>query len=174
MRLSNHKVRLRALEPEDLDLLYDWENREEIAKVSNLLSPFSRMSLSNFLSGQTTDLYRDQQMRLMVVEQETGREVGTVELFDFDPRNLRAGIGILVAEPRDRRKGLAQASVELVAEYSRSTLLLKQLYCDIAASNQASLRLFEAAGFVRTGIRRAWLQGETGWEDVHFLQRLLR
>jgi len=47
--LSYGKVRLRSLEPEDLELLYLWENDPSIWKVSNTLVPFSRFILRQYL-----------------------------------------------------------------------------------------------------------------------------
>ena len=39
--LTYGKVNLRPLEPDDIDLLYHWENSMEIWEVSNTKTPFS-------------------------------------------------------------------------------------------------------------------------------------
>ncbi|WP_227625579.1 hypothetical protein [Geofilum rubicundum] len=44
--IQNDEVLLRAVEPGDVDLLYDWENRMELWPVSNTLAPFSKASWS--------------------------------------------------------------------------------------------------------------------------------
>ena len=38
--LVGENIRLRALEPEDLDLFYKWENDSSIWKIAKLISPF--------------------------------------------------------------------------------------------------------------------------------------
>lgn len=35
-------IRLRALEPEDLELLYSWENNLSYWVISNTITPFSK------------------------------------------------------------------------------------------------------------------------------------
>ena len=38
--LENNTIRLRALEPTDLQLLYKWENDSSIWEVSHTIKPF--------------------------------------------------------------------------------------------------------------------------------------
>lgn len=52
MLLSNDRVRLRALEPEDLELLYRWENDPELWEVGNTLAPYSRYILKEYIAGR--------------------------------------------------------------------------------------------------------------------------
>ena len=47
--LENRSISLRAPEPEDLDLLYLWENEPSIWHVSGTLTPFSRYILKQYL-----------------------------------------------------------------------------------------------------------------------------
>ena len=39
--MENELIRLRALEPDDVQVLYKWENDTEVWKVSNTIVPFS-------------------------------------------------------------------------------------------------------------------------------------
>ena len=94
MSLEGELTRLRALEAEDVDLLYVWENDPAVWGVSGTLAPFSRHTLRRFLDEQRFDLYAARQLRL-VVETLDGRAVGLVDLFEFEPVDLRAGIGML-------------------------------------------------------------------------------
>ena len=52
-------------------------------------------------------------------------------------------------------------------------LRLHQIYATVSADNQASMRLFRAAGFRRVGTRQAWLRTAQGWADAVELQLLL-
>ena len=82
--LQTEHVRLRALEPHDVDLLYRWENDPEVWKVSNTMTPFSKFTLQEFIKTSTTDIYASRQLRLMV-EDWKGNTIGTVDIFDFEP-----------------------------------------------------------------------------------------
>jgi diamine N-acetyltransferase len=166
-------VTLRAVEPEDLTLLYLWENDRTVWHVSNTLVPFSRYQLKRYIESNPSDIHAHQQLRMMIDCRETGnpvRTVGSIDLFDFDPIHQRAGLGILIALDDDRRQGYAYEAILQMIDYSRKVLFLHQLYCNIPASNTASIKLFGKAGFEISGTKKDWLRTETGWEDELFLQ----
>lgn len=170
--LSFGKVRLRPLEPEDLEFLYKWENDPSVWSVSNTLVPFSRYVLKQYIQESHRDLTEIRQLRL-IIEDRDGKAVGAIDLFDYDPIHRRAGIGILIYEPTDRRKGLATDSLLLMCGYGRNTLGLHQLYAGIGSDNPGSLSLFQKAGFQVTGTKKEWLRTPMGWNDEIFLQKIL-
>ncbi len=172
--LETARIKLRALEPEDVELLYRWENDPEIWGVSDTLLPFSRQTLRRFIEEQAYDIYRTRQTRFIVetAGEPSRRPVGAIDLFDFDPYHLRAGVGILIYGREDRGKGYAADAVELLAEYGFRVLGLHQLHCNIPADNAASIALFEKCGFRLCGTKREWLRTETGWRDELIYQRL--
>lgn len=98
--------------------------------------------------------------------------VGAVDLFEFDPQNLRAGVGILVAAPY-RRQGYAADALLATERYVREVLHLHQLWCGIADDNMASLRLFRRAGYMQCGVRRHWLLTPDGWRNEILMQKIL-
>jgi diamine N-acetyltransferase len=170
MKLKGENIQLRALEPEDLDLLFRWENEEEIAKASTARLPYSRDWLKRYLDHSQEDVWKVGQLRLMI-ENGAG-PIGTVELFDLDAINARGGIGIMIAETNERGKGYAREALELFTSYCFETLGLGQLYCQILESNNRSHELFSGVGFERTGIMRNWVRNGRGFEDAWFYQLL--
>jgi len=170
-------ITLRAVEPEDLELLYLWENDRTVWRVSNTLVPFSRYQLKKYIESEPNNIYANQQLRMMIDCCETGKQVrtvGSIDMFDFDPIHQRAGIGILIASAEDRRHGYACDAILQMVEYSRKILFLNQLYCNVSKNNIASIQLFEKAGFEITGTKKEWLRTETGWEDELLLQLKIR
>jgi len=172
MSLEGELTRLRALEPEDADLLYAWENDPAVWGVSGTLAPFSRHTLRRFLDEQRFDLYAARQMRL-VIERRDGRAAGLVDLFEFEPADLRAGIGILIHDAGDRGRGLASDALAVLCRYARQTLGLHQLWCNVTPDNRPSLALFRRAGFVECGRKREWRRTAGGWADELMLQKIL-
>ena len=148
-------IQLRAIEPADLELLYLWENDAEVWRVSGTLAPVSRDRLARFISEQSYDLYATRQMRLVV--DVDGVMVGSVDIFDFEPLHRRFGVGILIYADEHRRKGYARRVVEMVKEYARNTLDLKQIWVTIDEDNAASIALFQGCGFVLSARRREWI-----------------
>jgi len=96
MILHGEKVRLRALEPEDLDFLFTTENNTAFWEVSDTQVPFSRFVLKQYLENSHQDIYEAKQLRLVVEETKNSQAIGLIDLFDFNPQHKRAGIGILI------------------------------------------------------------------------------
>ena len=135
MILKGDIVRLRAVEPEDLELLYIWENEEINWKQSNTLVPYSRYTLKRYIANSHKSLFETGQLRLMIDSTSGNKTVGTIDLFDFDHFNMRAGVGILIADPDDRRKGYGSAALECIIRYVFETLNLHQVWCNILEGN---------------------------------------
>ena len=171
-QLSYGQIRLRPLEPEDLEFLYQWENDPAIWKVSNTIAPYSRFILKQYIQESHRDLYETKQLRLIIEDME-GNVVGAADLFDFDPFHQRAGIGILIYNMTDRRKGLATDALHLMCEYGMNTLGLHQLYANIGSDNQGSKTLFEKEGFQLSGIKKEWIRTLSGWMDEIMMQKIL-
>ncbi|PTN07845.1 GNAT family N-acetyltransferase [Mangrovibacterium marinum] len=166
------KINLRPLEPEDLELLYQWENDSSLWQVSNTQAPFSRFILKQYLEESHRDIYETKQLRL-IIEAEEAIAVGAIDLFDFDPFHQRAGIGILIYSPANRQKGYAADALQLMCRYAKETLGLHQLYANIGANNPASMGLFEKCGFSLSGTKKDWLNSPAGRIDEHIYQRIL-
>jgi diamine N-acetyltransferase len=163
---------LRPLEPEDIDLLYQWENDMEIWEISNTRAPFSRYILAEYIKQSGKDIYETKQLRL-IIETREGKPAGAIDLFDFDPYHQRAGVGILIHNTGDRRQGFASDALAALENYSLHFLGMKQLWANIASDNAHSLRLFEKAGFTQVGIKKSWLKTVEGWKDEILFQKLL-
>lgn len=172
MLLTNGIITLRALEPDDVELLYKWENDISVWKVSNTHAPLSKFVLANYIKSSHHDIWESKELRLLI-ENDKHRAVGTIELFDFEPFHSRAGLGIMVFESDERRKGIAKQSVEIISEYVLNELGLAQLYVNIAESNKASLALFNKLGFELVGVKKQWLRTGRGWENELLLQKFL-
>lgn len=171
MLLQGEKIYLRALEPSDSELLYRWENDVDFWQASNTLAPFSLKIIKEFIDS-VQDIYTTKQLRLMICLKENEKAIGTIDLFDFDPYNLRVGIGILIAEREERKKKYAAESLAIVIEYCFSLLRLKQVYCNISEDNTDSLNLFQKAGFESCGLKKAWLRKGNTWTNEFTLQLL--
>lgn len=168
LTLKNKNCSFRALEPEDLDFLLTIENDEALWKISNTQIPFSKYLLTEYLKNAKEDIYTAKQLRLVICLL-NGDSVGLIDFFDFDPKNKRAGIGIVITKPH-RNKGIGKVVLEWVKVYGKKKLDLHQLYANIGMDNQASLKLFETSGFCRTGTKKDWIYDEGKFEDEVMVQ----
>jgi diamine N-acetyltransferase len=165
-------IKLRALEPEDLELLYNWENNLSYWVVSNTVSPFSKYTLKRYVENSHKSIYETGQLRLMIDHIEDKVSIGTIDIFDFDPFHKRAGLGILIANDEYRRKGYATMALKCLTDYCFKTLQLHQLYCNIIANNCESIELFKKIGFVESGVKKEWIKTSEGYLDELTFQLL--
>ncbi|HOP58485.1 MAG TPA: GNAT family N-acetyltransferase [Bacteroidales bacterium] len=166
------KISLRALEPEDLELLYKWENNVSYWLISNTFSPFSKYTLKRYLENSHKNIYETGQLRLMIDLVREKKTIGTIDIFDFDPFHKRAGLGILIADEDERRKGYASMALKCLINYCFDTLQLHQLFCNILENNQESMDLFTRLGFKQTGIKKEWIKISGGYLDEYMFQMI--
>jgi diamine N-acetyltransferase len=167
--LDGENVVLRALEPEDLDILYQWENDTDLWRNGSTLTPYSKFALRDYLVNSLHGIFHSRQLRLMIIEKKSGKAIGTLDLYEYDPIHQRAGVGILL-EISHRNKGLGVESLQLAKEYAFHLLQLKQLYAYIPESNTFSYKLFSKCGYVQAGILKSWIRFGHTFEDACIMQ----
>lgn len=148
---------LRALESSDLDYLYDIENDEGIWEISNTNTPYSKYVLKEYLANSHRDIFEVKQLRLVICNAKDGSRLGLLDLFDFDPKNKRVGLGVIIKEERDRGKGYAREAITLCLQYAKLHLGLHQIFAHIVEDNIPSIHLFESLGFLKCGVKKDWL-----------------
>ncbi|MDD5571994.1 MAG: GNAT family protein [Bacteroidales bacterium] len=170
--IKGNTIMLRAMEPSDIDFLYKLENDTSVWNISNTIAPFSKFLLEEFVTIAHADIYTTKQLRMMIDILETSKTIGCIDLFDFDANNQRAGIGLIISDTSERKKGYASESLEMTIKYSFDTLNLHQLYCNILSDNLPSLNLFKKFGFEIIGLKKQWIRCGNKWEDEFMLQLL--
>lgn len=154
--LKGITIYLRALEPEDLEFVYTIENNESIWEVSNTQTPYSRFLIMQYLENAHQDIHQAKQLRLAICKSDTFEAIGLIDLFDFDPKNNRAGIGIVIQNEDNRNQGIGSEALSLLIKYAFKHLNLHQLYANIGSNNEASLKLFTTFGFQKIGTKKDW------------------
>jgi diamine N-acetyltransferase len=167
--INGTNLALRALEPDDIDLLYDWENDQSLWRVSNTLAPFSRFAIEQYVLTASSDLYVNKELRLLIRLAENQQDIGAIDLFDFDPLHQRAGVGIMVLQAY-RHMGYASEALSLLVDHCFRHLSLHQLYCNISEENETSIRLFRKHGFELTGKKLDWVRYNGIWTNELMFQ----
>lgn len=165
------RICLRAMEPEDLEVMYEMENDPQTWDVSNFTVPYSRFVLKQYIENAQCDMFADRQLRMMIVRHADNAVVGTVDITDFVPLHARGEVGIGVRR-EFQGNGYAKEALDLLCEYLFGFLHLKQLVAHVATDNEGSLRLFSSCGFVECGVLKEWWCVGGRYKDVVLLQRL--
>ncbi len=170
MKLAIDGLRLRAPEPEDLEVMLQFENDESIWEQSSATGPYSRYQLKRFLAESQNDLFVDRQLRLMIVTRDD-EVAGIVDLASFDPRHSRAEVGIVIRK-EFRRKGIGKKALAMLEQHSFSLLGIHQLYALVREDNLESLLLFRSCGYEEAGHLNDWYRSGVGYRKVFLFQKI--
>lgn len=170
--MKQRNITLRAMEPEDLEELYNIENDRGLWDVGATNVPYSRYSLHQYIASSNNDIYADRQMRLIIQTAE-GTMAGIIDLYNYDPRHNRAEVGVVV-KPEYRNHGLAKEALDELHRYACDVLDIYQLYAVVAATNDRSLHLFKSQGYESTATLRHWLHEKDGYQDAIVLQKKIK
>ncbi len=171
--LNGKHIALRAVEPGDLDTLYRWENDATLWSYGSTTAPLSRYLLAQYIDNYTADITRDNQLRLMIVERESGNAIVTIDCFAYAAIHRSAGVGILI-DSAYQRQGLGQEALETFTTYAFQFLRLHQLYAHIPISNTPSVNLFKRCRFQECGHLLDWVHLPHGYDDALVLQKINR
>ena len=157
-------IKLRKIEPADLPFLYRWENDASSWADGANHNPLSQQDLRDYIESTTGDIYKDGQLRLIIEQSPITNDqlpitLGCIDLFDFDPRNRRAAIGMYIA-PEYRGKGVGKETVRLLEEYAFGFLNLRVLYAVIATQNIACTTLYRNAGYQPSSLPKWTLEDD--------------
>ncbi len=170
--MQGEHIYLRAIEPEDLEFIHEIENDHAFWDISNTIVPYSKFVIKQYIEHSHKDIYEVKQLRLVICNYQD-EAIGMIDLFDFDFKNKRAGIGILIKEETNRQKGFGHDALRLLIAYCKSQLGLHQLYCNISEGNNLSLKLFKNEGFEIIGLKKDWNYINGAFKNEYLLQILL-
>ncbi len=166
-------ITLRAPDQTDVDSIFLWENDPGFNESLPQSAPLSRYQVWEYIKNYQADPFSTRELRMMINDESLNAVVGHIDMFDFDPVNRRAGVGIYIDESR-RRQGYAKEALEMFEAYVIRTLGMHQLWAYVAIDNDASKALFTGAGFKPAGRLRSWLRRKTEYADALIFQKLFK
>jgi diamine N-acetyltransferase len=165
------KIDIRELELDDANFILEIENNRNIWKVSHTLEEFSKKEIEIFIARNIVDGLSNSQKRWIIVKD--NEKCGCIDLFDFDKKNKRAGIGIVIHEDF-QSQGIGSKALKNFIIYCKNKLKLHQLYCTILSDNYSSIRLFKKNNFEETGRRLDWTYYNNEYYDEIFYQLIFK
>lgn len=98
--------------------------------------------------------------------------VGCVELYNYDPINRRAAVGLVVSNEY-RHHGYGTAIIQALTSFCIHNTGLHQIYADITATNQPSIRIFQKNGYRLCATMHDWVVRGDGYVDTLRFQLIL-
>ncbi len=158
------EIKLRALEQKDIGFLDEIENDWDLWYLGQTQQPFSSRVLLQYIRNADRDIYEAKQFRFAIELIENQKLIGFIDLYDFDPKNRRAGVGIIIHR-QYRNRSYGKEALRQLIRYAFEILYLHQLYAEIMPDNTASIRLFESFGFEKAGTLKDWYFNGTDYKD---------
>lgn len=98
--------------------------------------------------------------------------VGCVELYNYDPVNHRAAVGIVVSNEH-RHHGYGSEMIQALTQFCTENTSLHQIFADIACTNVISMRIFQKAGYQHCATMRDWVFRGDKYIDTYRFQLIL-
>jgi len=165
VNLIGERILLRALEPEDMEMLRDTVNDPEIERmVVGWSFPVSRAQQLEWYERVKKD--RDH-LRLAIEIKETGEAIGLATLGPIDWKNRKAFHGIKLKSDAPKGQGYATEAVFLIMKYAFEELQLNRLDGSILEYNVPSQRLYEKCGWKVEGrVRQSVFKGNAFHDQI--------
>jgi diamine N-acetyltransferase len=172
--LTGERTYFRALEPADLTWLYALENDETLWDLSDTQKPYSQYQLQKYIREASKDVYETKQLRFVLCKTSDHQPLGLFDLFDFDPKNNRATVGLVISNPSERSQGFGKEGLKLLMNFARINLRVHQLLANIAVDNLVSINLFESLDFELVGRKKDWIYNRGVYSDVYLYQYIFK
>ena len=163
MNIYYGKIKLRALEPEDMDLLRATVNDPEMEKmVVGWSFPISKRQQMGWYERSVGDPNNHR----FAIEFE-GRFAGISTLTDIDWKNRSALHGVKLTHDTPKKQGIGFDAVVAVMKYAFEELQLNRLYTGILEYNVPSQKLYAKCGWTKEGLfRQCVFKGNAYYDEI--------
>lgn len=160
------RVRLRAVEREDVGRFHEWVNDPEVTRGLALYLPMSMTDEESWFNALAS---RDEKTKPLAIEIRKGKSwklIGDCGVFDFDSVNRSAELGILIGDKSEWNKGYGSETMTLLLRHCFETLNLNRAFLKVYTENIRAVRSYEKAGFVLEGRLREAVYKSGKYDDV--------
>ncbi|MHC4579912.1 MAG: GNAT family N-acetyltransferase [Planctomycetota bacterium] len=169
--LVGEKVRIRAIELEDLEKIVEWRNTTEIMEYFYEKEPLSLEMQRRWFDGYLGRLAKEKCYLIETLCDD--KPIGTISLYDIDWRNRHCEFGrFFLCADELRGKGHGREALELILGFGFNHLNMARIYCTTYLDNHRALSLYESVGFRREGVLRQHIFRDGMYVDVALLSIL--
>jgi RimJ/RimL family protein N-acetyltransferase len=164
--IYGERIRLRAVEREDVKKFFVWVNDPEVTRYLSLYLPISTVDEEHWFDSLSK---RDQSEKPLAIEIRDGdgwRMIGNCGVFGIDLVSRFGELGIMIGEKDEWNKGYGMETMSLLLRHCFETLNLNRVYLHVYAENLRGKRAYEKAGFVEEGRLREAVYKRGKYDDV--------
>ncbi len=169
--IYGQRVRLRAIEREDISTFLRWFNDPEVRQYLLMYQPMSRAWEERWFEGRL-DRQDDYLLGIEVAEGDGWRLIGNVGLHKVDWKNRHAVLGIALGEKAYWGQGYGTDAVRTMLRFAFAELNLHRVELEVFDYNPRAEACYVKAGFRREGTRRQALYRDGRYHDEHLMSIL--
>jgi RimJ/RimL family protein N-acetyltransferase len=160
------RIRLRAVEREDVQKFHEWVNDPEVTRNLGLYLPMSMQDETSWFEGLGK---RDPNEKPLAIEVRKGKGwklIGNCGAVGIDTINRSAELGIMIGAKDEWNKGYGAEAMILLLLHGFETLNLHRIFLRVYAENVRAVRSYEKAGFVLEGRMREAVYKHGKYDDA--------
>ena len=157
--LEGQLVRLRALEPGDLERCYTWINDREVTRYTTARYPMSRADEERWLQASTSNFTLGVKL---AIETMAGDHIGNIDLHRSHPEDRKCGLGIMVGDKERWSQGYGRDAIITLLRFAFHEMNLHRVWLTVLEDNERAIVCYLKCGFVEEARQR---------QDVYTLGR---
>ncbi|HUV16531.1 MAG TPA: GNAT family protein [Pelolinea sp.] len=162
------RVRIRAVEKDDLPRFVVWLNDPEVKRNLAFFQPISLSQEEKWFENNLEQPPGEQSLSLDIRLSDVWEHFGGIGFRNCDQRERSAEIGIMIGRKDFWNQGYGCEAMRLMAGYGFGNLNLNRIYLQVFETNPAGIRCYEKAGFKHEGRLR-----EARYHEGHYIDVLM-
>ena len=163
--LRGERVKLVPLDERHVETLRCWRSDPEVMRYWITQATPTPSEMRAWLNRNHAD-----RVLMWIVEDERGRSIGYIDLFNRDEANRKAELSLMIGERDVWGKGYAREALRTLlrhafAPVTAGGLGLHKIYLSVFAENAAARRAYAACGFREDGVLRDDVCRDGSWHD---------
>jgi RimJ/RimL family protein N-acetyltransferase len=162
--LEGKLVRLRPVDPGDLDADFRWMNDGEVTRYISLRYPMSRAQEAQWLADRPANDFAHGVM--FAIETKDGVHIGNLGLHDPHPEHRSATLGIVIGEKDYWSNGYGTDAIVTLLRFGFGQMNLHRVTLHVFDFNERAVACYKKCGFQLEGTLRENYYGEGRYSDV--------
>jgi RimJ/RimL family protein N-acetyltransferase len=150
--ITGKRVRLRAIEMDDLDRFTAWMNDPEVTQYLSTADyyPTSRLAQEQWLQAASTRTRFDD-LLLAIETLESARHIGSIALHSTSASNRRAELGIMIGDKDYGSRGYGTDAILTILRFAFDEMNLHRVYLTVLTHNARAIACYKKCGFIEEG-----------------------
>lgn len=172
-RIYGERVRLRAVERDDVKKFFEWVNDPEVTRGLALYLPMSMTDEERWFEGASNRDPHEKPLAIEIRDGDSWKLIGNSGLFSIEWTNRSAEVGIMIGDKSVWNQGYGTEAMGLLLRHNFETLNLNRVFLKVYSDNLRAIRAYEKSGFIEEGRMREAVFKNGKYDDV-ILMSVLR